>query len=261
MPTARMRRVSEDNKNNTKEVIMKNKNRAFSYSILTTVFLLLTTFSANALQMNPLSLVLKPSGGGARQSVTVSNESNKPIAVQLSVMTRQQVNNKEIRKPADNDFAIYPPQMIIPPRSTQKVRVEWLGAGQIPREKAYRLIAEQVFVSLDNKNQTGVKMLMTLVGALYVQPNGMKSILNVTTIKRHGNKLAITVANSGNRHRLMKYATLILRNGGQTLALKGKQIAGLEGNNVLGGATKRFLVPLPKGFRDGPWQAQLKIPQ
>lgn len=248
-----------NHKNNTKEVIMKNKS--LSYSVLTTVFLLLTTFSANALQMNPLSLVLKPSGGGAKQSVTVTNESNQPIAVQVSVMTRQQVNNKEVRRPADNDFNIYPPQMIIPPRSTQKVRVEWLGAGQLPREQTYRLIAEQVHVSLDAKEKSGVKMLMTLVGALYVQPNGMRSNLKVTSVKRHGNQLAVNVANSGNRHRLMRYATLILRNGGQTLSLKGKQIAGLEGNNVLGGATKRFLVPLPKGFRDGPWQAQLKIPQ
>ena len=240
---------------------MNNNKKSFSYSLISLVFLLLTTFSANALQMNPLSLTLKPSGGGAKQSVTVSNESNEPIAVQFNVMTRQQLNNKEIRKPADNDFMIYPPQMIIPARSTQKVRVEWLGAGQLPREKAYRLIAEQVYVSLDNKNQTGVKMLMTLVGALYVQPNGMKSNLGVSSVKRHGNQLAVTVANSGNRHRLMKYATLILRNGGQTLTLKGKQLVGLDGNNVLGGATKRFMIPLPKGFRDGPWQAQLKIPQ
>jgi len=237
------------------------KNRPLIYSLLCAVFLLLTSFSANALQMNPLSLVLKPSGGGAKQSVTVSNESNEPIAVQLSVTTRQQVNNKEIRKPADHEFNVYPPQMIIPARSTQKVRVEWLGEGQMPREKAYRLIAEQVFVSLDNKNQTGVKMLMTLVGALYVQPNGSKSNLKVTNVKRHGNQLAVTVANSGNRHRLMKYATLILRNGAQTFSIKGKQLLGLDGNNVLGGATKRFLIPLPKGFKDGPWQAQLKIPQ
>lgn len=240
---------------------MKTSRKSLSYSILITAFLLLTSFSANALQMNPLSLTLKPSGGGAKQSVTVSNESSEPIAVQFSVMTRQQVNNKEIRRPADNDFMIYPPQMIIPARSTQKVRVEWLGAGQLPREQAYRLIAEQVFVSLDDKQKTGVKMLMTLVGALYVQPNGMKSNLKVTNVKRNGNQLAITVANSGNRHRLMRFASLNLRNGGQTIVLKGKQLIGLDGNNVLGGATKRFMIPLPKGFRDGNWQAQLKVPQ
>ena len=237
-----------------------NNKKSIFYSI-SAIFLFLLTVNANALQMTPLSLVLKPSGGGSKQSVRVTNESNKPIAVQFSVTTRQQVNNKEIRKPADKDFMIYPPQTIIPAKSTQKVRVEWLGPGKIPREQAYRLIAEQVYVSLDDKKQTGVNMLMTLIGALYVQPNGTKDNLQVTTIKRHGNKLAVTVANSGNRHRLMRYATLTLRNGNQVISLKGKQLLGLEGNNVLGGATKQFFIPLPKNFRDGPWKAELKYPR
>lgn len=239
----------------------KPKNKKSIFYSISAIFLFLFTVNANALQMTPLSLVLKPSGGGSKQSVRVANESNKPIAVQFSVTTRQQVNNKEIRKPADKDFMIYPPQTIIPAKSTQKVRVEYLGPGKIPREQAYRLIAEQVYVSLDDKKQTGVNMLMTLIGALYVQPNGTKENLKVTTIKRHGNKLSVTVANSGNRHRLMRYATLTLRNGNQVISLKGKQLLGLEGNNVLGGATKQFFIPLPKNFRDGPWKAELKYPR
>ncbi len=211
--------------------------------------------------MNPLSLVLKPSGGGTKQSFRVTNESNKPIAVQFSVTTRQQLNNKEIRKPADKSFMVYPPQTIIPARSTQKVRVEWLGANKIPREQAYRLIAEQVFVSLDDKEKTGVKMLMTLIGALYVQPNGTKSNVQVRAVQRHGNKLAVTLSNSGTRHQLMNYATLTLRNGAKVIALKGKNLIGIEGNNVLGGATKRFFIPLPKGFVNGRWTATIKYPR
>lgn len=250
-----------NNKNNTKEVIMKSRNKSLSYSILTTVFLLLTTFSANALQMTPLSLVLKPSGGGTKQSVRVTNESNKPIAVQFSVTTRQQINNKEVRKPADKDFMIYPPQTIIPARTTQKVRVEWLGAGKIPREQAYRLIAEQVHVSLEERKQNGISFLMTIENGLYVQPNGSKSNVQVKDVRRHGNQLAVTLTNAGTRHQILRSATLNLKNGGQVLALKSKTLHGLEGNNVLAGATKRFMIPLPKGFRDGPWQAHLKIPR
>lgn len=239
-----------------------NKNKkSLIRSIIAVVLLSLVSLNATALQMNPLSLVLKPSGGGAKQSFKVANESNKPIAVQFSVTTRQQVNNKEIRKPADRNFMIYPPQAIIPAKSTQKVRVEWLGPGKIPREQAYRLIAEQVYVSLDDKEKTGVKMLMTLVGALYVQPNGTKSNVQVRSVKRHGNKLAVTLVNNGNRHQLMKYATLTLRNGNQVISLKGRSLIGLEGNNVLGGATKRFFIPLPKNFRDGAWKATIKYPR
>jgi len=211
--------------------------------------------------MNPLSLVLKPSGGGAKQSFRVTNESNKPIAVQFSVMTRQQVNNREIRRPADKDFMIYPPQTIIPPRSTQKVRVEWLGTPNVKRELAYRLIAEQVYVSLEKQKQTGINMLMTLVGALYVQPNATKSDVRVKAVQRQGNKLAVTLANAGTRHQLMNYATLTLRNGNRVLSLKGNALNGINGNNVLAGSTKRFFIPLPKGFINGRWTATINYPR
>ena len=240
---------------------MNNNKKSFSYTFISLVFLLLTSFSANALQMTPLSLVLKPSGGGAKQSVRVTNETNKPIAVQFSVTTRQQLNNKEVRKPADNNFMIYPPQTIIPARTTQKVRVEWLGPGKIPQEQAYRLIAEQVHVSLEERKQNGISFLMTIENGLYVQPNGTKSNVQVKAVRRHGNQLAVTLTNTGTRHQILRFPTLNLQNGGKVLALKGKSLYGLEGNNVLAGATKRFMIALPKGFQDGPWQANLKIPR
>lgn len=230
---------------------------SFFILLITTLF----THQASALQMNPLSVVVKPTGGGARQTFKVTNESNKPIAVQFSVTTRQQVNNKEVRRPADRDFMIYPPQTIIPPRTTQKVRVEWVGKQRVTKELAYRLIAEQVYVSLEKKQQTGISMLMTLVGALYVQPNNTKSNVQVKAVQRHGNKLAITLSNAGTRHQLMNYATLTLRNGGKVINLKGKNLIGLEGNNVLAGATKRFFIPLPPGFVNGRWTGTVKYPR
>ena len=222
---------------------------------------MLISFNAYALQMTPLSVVLKPSGGGAKQSVRVTNESSKPIAVQFSVTTRQQINNKEVRKPADKDFMIYPPQTIIPAKTTQKVRVEWLGAGKMPKEQAYRLIAEQVHVSLDDKEQTGITMLMTLINGLYVQPNGTKSNVQVKAVQRQGNKLVVTFTNSGTRHQVLRYATLHLKNGGKVLTLKGKSLLGLEGNNVLAGATHQYSIPLPKGYVDGPWTATIQYPR
>ena len=241
---------------------MNNKN--YKSILISLLLVLVATFfsqQVSALQMNPLSVVVKPSGGGTKQSFKVTNESNAPIAVQFSVTTRQQINNKEVRRPADRDFMIYPPQTIIPPRSTQKVRIEWLGAGNIPTEKAYRLIAEQVFVSLDKEKKTGINMLMTLVGALYVQPNGVRSNVQVRHVQPQGNKLAVTLSNTGKKHQLMRFATLTLRNGAKTIVVKGKNLIGLEGNNVLAGATKRFFIPLPRGFVNGRWQATIQYPR
>ena len=239
-------------------------NNKYHKSFLIAITLLLVTVfthQVSALQMNPLSVVVKPTGGGTKQTFKVTNESSKPIAVQFSVTTRQQLNNKEIRKPADSDFMIYPPQTIIPAKSTQKVRIQWLGKKPVTKELAYRLIAEQVYVSLEKKKQTGINMLMTLVGALYVQPNKTKSNVQVRAVQRVGNKLAVTLTNSGTRHQLMRYATLTLRNGGKVITVKGRNLIGLEGNNVLAGATKRFYIPLPKGFVNGRWTATVQYPR
>ncbi len=231
------------------------KHFSFALILLASLF----SMQASALQMNPLSVVLKPSGGGAKQTFKVTNESNAPIAVQFSVTTRQQLNNKEIRKPADKDFMIYPPQTIIPARTTQKVRIEWLGAGHVPKEQAYRIIVEQVHVSLNNKEKTGITMLMTLVNSLYVQPNGTKSNVQVKAVQRQGNNLAITLANTGSRHQVLNHTTLALRNGPRAINLKGQSLKGLEGNNLLAGATKRFYIPLPKGFVNGRWNAAISF--
>jgi fimbrial chaperone protein len=236
-----------------------NKKNLIAYALF--LVLSLSSQIANALQMNPLSVVLTPSGGGAKQSFRVTNESNKPIAVQFSITTRQQLNNKEIRRAADKDFMIYPAQTIIPAKTTQRVRVEWLGAGNLPREQAYRLIAEQVYVSLEKQKQSGINMLMTLVGALYVQPNSTKSNVQVKAVQRHGNKLAIILTNTGTRHQLMNYSTLTLRYGKKTIILKDKDLQGINGNNVLAGATKRFFIPLPKGFVNGRWTASIQYPR
>jgi len=238
----------------------KNKS-IFSFSFFSLLLFVMFSLPVQALQMNPLSVVVKPTGGGARQSFKVTNESNQPIAVQFSVTTRQQVNNKEIRRSADKDFSIYPPQTIIPPRSTQKVRIQWIGKQKVSKELSYRLIAEQVYVSLKKEKQTGINMLMTLVGALYVQPNNTRSNVSVRAVQRQGNKLAITLSNNGTRHQLMKYATLSLRNGNKVINLKGRDLVGLEGNNVLAGATKRFFIPVPKGFVNGRWNATIKYPK
>ncbi len=221
--------------------------------------LLISIFSqqANALQMEPLSLVLKPSGGGSSQTLRVTNNSGKPIAVQFNITTRQQLNNKEIRHPADDQFMIYPPQTIIPAHTTQKIRVKWLGSTKLASEKAYRLIAEQVYVSLEKEDKSAVRMLMTLVGSLYIQPSKTNSKLVVKKVQSQGNKLAITVSNTGTRHQLMKKMLLTLNNEDKTLTLDNNHLKGLIGNNILAGATRTFTIPLPTGFANGQWKARL----
>jgi len=225
--------------------------------LVSLLFISLLSQQANALNMEPLSLVLKPSGGGANQTFRVTNNASEPIAVQFSITTRQQQGNKEIRHPADNKFSIYPPQTIIPGNTTQKIRVKWLGNPALAQEQAYRLIAEQVHVSLKKEQQSGVNMLMTLISALYVQPNKTKSNIVVKDVQRQGSNLLVTLNNTGTRHQLIKSAVLMLNNQHKIVTINNNKLKGLVGNNILAGATRRFTIPVPNGFTNGQWQGSL----
>lgn len=232
------------------------KARIISFAILL-ITLGLFSQQANALNIEPLSLVLKPSGGGANQTFRITNTANTPIAVQFSITTRQQQGDEEIRQPADNDFSIYPQQTIIAGNTTQKIRVKWLGNPNIAQEQAYRLISEQVQVSLKKEDKSGVTMLMKMVSSLYVQPSNTKSNITVNEVQRQGNQLAVTLNNSGSRHALIESAILTLSNNNKTLTLNKENLKGLVGNNVLAGVTRRFMIPVPKEFANGAWKGSL----
>ena len=238
---------------------MKLRQNPFFKSLVFAAAVLISPL-ASALQMEPLSLVLKPAGAGANQIFSVINESDKPIAVQFNMTTRQQKGSEEVRLPADDKFMIYPPQTIIPAKTAQKVRVQWLGDSRIQDEQAYRLIAEQVHVSL-GKEPTGVTMLMKLVGALYVQPSKTKSNVAVSAVQPQGDKLSVTIANSGTRHQLLNKAILNLKHGNQVITLKGDQLLGMEGKNVLAKSTQQFLIKKPAQFQNAAWVASLSVPK
>ena len=60
----------------------------------------------------------------------------------------------ETNQDANDDFIVYPPQLIVPPGTQQVIRVTWIGEPEPPIELAYRLIAEQLPINLSQVNYT-----------------------------------------------------------------------------------------------------------
>nr|CAA6809575.1 MAG: Unknown protein [uncultured Thiotrichaceae bacterium] len=200
-----------------------------------------------AFKLEPLYTTLSPSGSGAEKTFRVVNPGGKPIALEFRVTTRQQnIDGKESRQPADDLFMLYPPQAIIPPGKSQKIRVQWLGDTNPQKELAFRLVAEQLPVNLEPNPQTGLKMVMTMVGSIYIRPEGVQSHLTISGQRivsgEQGNKLELMVTNRGTAHALLENLGLQLNNG-QTLT--GEAVQGAEGQNILSGSTRRFYIPAP----------------
>lgn len=229
------------------------------------VFLSLSFLSPtlSAFGLKPLFASLAPVGAGAEQVFRVTNTGDNPIAVQFAVTTREQrVDGTESQKAADDSFMIYPPQAVIAPNKTQKVRVQWLGKQNISKELAYRFVAEQVPVNLSKGKSTGVQMVMTVVGSIYILPKGVAPKLSISNLHRSGNKLAFSVKNSGTKHALLDNLKINLSHHQQVLQLSGKQVNEVEGKNILAGSQRDFSITYPAGVNiDNNWSAQLSFNQ
>jgi fimbrial chaperone protein len=227
------------------------------------VFLILSFLSSSvsAFGLKPLFASLSPTGAGAEHVFRVTNTGDKPIAVQFSTTTREQkADGTETQKAADDVFMLYPPQAVIAPNKTQKVRVQWLGTQNPSKELAYRFIAEQVPVNLTKGKSSGVQMVMTVVGSIYITPKGVQPRLSISNLRRSGNRLVFSIQNSGTKHALLDNLKINLSGQGKTLQLSGKQVAEIEGKNILAGAQRELSIVYPAGMAiNNNWSAHLNF--
>ncbi|MCB8759521.1 fimbrial biogenesis chaperone [Planktothrix agardhii] len=236
---------------------MKISVRHFFSFIL---FIILSGISpALAFKLEPISRVFEPAGAGATQSYEVINDSAEQIAVELSMAERKiSLEGQETTESADDDFLVYPSQIVLPPQGVQSVRVTWLGNPNPEKELAYRIIAEQLPINLNNPEESqaettsgAVKVMFRYMGSVYIRPKNAESkvVLNGITHEKgtDGNdRLVITFDNQGTRRAVLSELNLNLTSQGSQLTLKPEQLEGVNNGVILAGNQRRFSMPWPQ---------------
>jgi fimbrial chaperone protein len=216
-------------------------------------------------KLEPIQVEFTPSGSLATQSFLFTSTGDKPVAIQLGMVTRESsLDGTEINTDADDQFLIYPPQLVIPPGEQQAVRVTWLGDPKPTKELAFRIIAEQVPVDLTELTQTEgdrtltVRVLLRYVGSVYIKPEGVASKLVLESAssqkdKTGADQLVLNVANQGTAHRLLQNIKVMVTAGsGKSVTLAGKQLEGVLNENILADSKRQFILPWPKEIPVGP---------
>lgn len=234
-------------------------------SLASLLFLALVSINpALAFQLNPASQQFAPAGQESTRSYTVTNDGNKRIAVEITVVERHMsLSGEETYESADEDFLVYPSQMILEPGAEQTVRVTWLGDPAPNQELAYRLIAEQLPVNLVDPSEMPdhpvgeVELLSRYVGAIYIHPEGTASNVEVDTVEAvtgegGETQLAITLNNLGTARARLKNLKLHLTAQGTTVDLEEDQLQGMENEVILAGNRRRFVLPWPASLPQGP---------
>ena len=206
------------------------------------------TLSAQAMTFTPIEMDFSPTGRGATQIFRLENNTAEPAAVEMVIKSRAMaINGDDVLGDADDQFSIFPPQLVLQPGQMQSVRVQYTGAASIDKERAFRLVVEQLPVDLGETPQDGgrMRLLVKYIASLYVVPRNVRALLSVSEaqiVKEDAQSwLRFKVQNDGGTRKILKNTKLIVG----TLSLSGDALNGLEGENVLAQTARVFRVKLP----------------
>lgn len=228
-----------------------------------------------AFQFSPLTQEFDSSGPGSAKTYTIVNDSDQPIALQISALTRSQdaKNGDEINTPASNYFTIVHPKTIVQPQSSEIVRVLYKGPSSVSSELAFRIRAEQLPYSLgkNDNNNSMFNFLYVYTTSAYVTPANIvenvivRKVAPSTKIEQvkdaDGNlsdntvdTMAVTLSNMGTVHQSLSDVTLIVSDStGKTVKLEGaEQLSGLLATNVLAKKTITKQIPWPSELSRDP---------
>ena len=217
--------------------------------------------------LNPISATVEPKGYGVSASFRVENETSNRVAFQVSMVTREMdESGKESTLSASNLFTVFPPQGIIPPGQKQNVRVVWKGSPSPSNELAYRIVAEELPVELEQeKSQSHIKVLVRYQGTVYVRPKNCKPLIQITRLTRSvgensTNAYEFAVSNAGTAHQGLTGTVLSLTDGqGLKTEIRGEQLKGVEGQNILAHHLRRFRLELPPAFKEPEYRAEIRV--
>ena len=235
------------------------------WSQLLLAVLVLMSAPAFAFKLTPIEAEFGP-GRLAVQTFKVENPGAQPVAVELSVYSRgMAISGEDVLEPAAEAFTVFPDQIVLQPGETQSVRVQWTG-DQVPaNEMAYRLMAEQLPITLGNEaaNRSGLKLMVKYLAALYVRPAEPAAILSATIASetRDGQKVAvIKVNNVGNAHAVLQAPIVEISAGGKPVSYSAEQREAVHGKNVLAGIERELVLPWSAALDGGALAVTLKQP-
>ncbi|MEI6329335.1 MAG: hypothetical protein WCP16_08895 [Pseudanabaena sp. ELA645] len=233
-------------------------------SFFVVLFVLLTNIQPSfAFDIVPISRTFTPTGSGATQSYDLISDKPESQAVEMSVVKREMdLDGNETYIPADDDFLIYPIQVILKAGTTQTVRVTWVGEPNPKQELAYRLVSQQVPINL-KKPEIGkptrvegkVEVLFTYMGSLYIRPADVQPKVVLESIIAQTDKgkpaIAMILDNQGSGRASLSNYSLNLTSAGKTVILKPDQLKEVTNQNILANHKRRFIFPHPADLPQG----------
>lgn len=207
--------------------------KSLPLSVLAMVFALCLPTAAASLQVQP-AMVEVPAPGAA-STISLRNEGDGPITVQIRMFSWTQSRGVESLAPTEAVVAS-PPAVRLAPGIEQVVRIVRVGAGPVAGEEAYRLIVDQLPDGSVPKSGSVNLLMRYSIPVFFTQTRRSEAQVDWAVTKRDG-RIVVSARNRGDRH--LRISQLSLRDA------KGREISfgkGLVGY-ALGRSTMSWIAP------------------
>lgn len=150
---------------------------------------------AYAFELFPMVSFFSPQGSKSEQFFQVNNTTEQALPLEVFVKQRQ-VSTGDREQLADTeDFFVFPPQVLIPPKSTQMVKVKYIG-NLVDTAQSYRVVFSQLPIK-DDVEQSSIKMLFQIGALVFVSPDNVFNTISAD-INYQGNiPTSMKLANTG----------------------------------------------------------------
>lgn len=229
--------------------------------------LVFTPISAEAARVSPMIVEVEPVGRGsiARVELTNTGQGEFPVEVQMFRGVISETGELELT-PADDQFLVFPAQRVVPARSQQVFRVQYIGEPELAASEVYYMQIRQIPVQIA-PGQSQVQVVVNFNVLINVIPDGatpepvVESIR--PTVRENVTGIEVRLTNQGTRY--FTAGTMPWQVSGTAedgtavdLSLPPERMAELIGVGVVApGRARIFFIPTEKPLVEGTIQASL----
>ena len=176
----------------------------------------ITTSQAAALRVEPVLVeVFAP---GAASTLTLRNDDNSEVTIQIRVFKWSQANGKEMLEPTA-DVVASPPAVKLAPRTDYVARIVRTTKQPIQVEESYRILVDQL-PRTQGKLPHQVNLLIRQSIPVFFDPRQDMQAAVTWSLAYDGPRLVVTAQNSGQRR--LRISALTLRDdAGRTISFGG----------------------------------------
>lgn len=231
--------------------------------------LALMTAKAEALRVSPMILEVTPTGRTSIARVELAHTGDSEFPVEVQMFRGEISETGELKlTPADEDFLVFPAQVVVPARSQQVFRVQYIGEPELVTSENYYMQIRQIPVDLaTGQSQVQVVVNYNILVNVIPQDTRPEAVIESIrpVVRENVNGIEVRVKNSGTRY--FTAGTLPWRITGTAedgtavdIRLPPTEISKLIGVGVITpGRARIFFIPTEKPLVEGSIQADVDL--